>query len=262
MVLTGLKCQDPGRPGLGPETGGARGSLQSIRSEADEGRGGGRAREAAPVSLRIPAGGVDLAADLALPLDAMGLILFAHGIGSGRLASRNRQVARFLNEAGFATLLLDLITREEEEIDRVTAEYRFDTGLLAERLMGAMRWVSADSRLSRLKAGCFGASTGTAAALIAAARMPGSIGAVVSRGGRPDLAGESLSGFRAPTLLIVGGEDRTLLDLNRHALESMRCAKKLEIIPGATYLFEEPGALEEVSHLAKRWFTCTLHPPP
>lgn len=208
-----------------------------------------------PGGLWIQAGGVELPADLALPVgEAHGLVLFAHGSGSGRRSPRNRRVARSLNRSGFATLLLDLLTREEEEADEVTAEYRFDIGLLAERLMGATRWAMADPRLSGLKVGYFGASTGAAAALIAAARLAGAVGAVVSRGGRPDLAGEDLPGVSAPTLLIVGGGDETVLELNRQALESMHCGKRLEIIPGATHLFEEPGALEAVARLAGEWF--------
>lgn len=207
-----------------------------------------------PESLRIQAGGVVLHADLTLPREAIGLVLFAHGSGSSRKSIRNRQVARFLGEAGFATLLMDLLTAEEEAVDRYSADFRFDIELLAERLMGATRWAGNDSRLAHLKVGYFGASTGAAAALMAAARIPGSVGAVVSRGGRPDLAGDSLADVAAPTLLIVGGEDETVLDLNRHAMESMHCLKRLEVVPGATHLFEEPGALEEVTRLARDWF--------
>lgn len=225
------------------------------QAEPASGGGIGRAREVTSTSVRVPAGGVSLSADLSLPGNPVGFILFAHGSGSSRRSPRNRQVARFLCETGFATLLLDLLTREEEEIDRETTEYRFDVALLAERLIGATRWASSHPGLSRLQPGFFGASTGAAAALIAAARLPGTVGAVVSRGGRPDLAGDALPVVSAPTLLIVGGEDETVLELNRHALVSMRCERKLEVIPGATHLFEEPGALEEVSRLAGLWFT-------
>jgi dienelactone hydrolase len=207
-----------------------------------------------PVSVRVQAGDAALSADLAVPGNSGGLILFAHGSGSSRHSPRNRRVARFLNEAGFATLLLDLLTPDEERVDQETGEFRFDIGLLAGRLLGATRWATADAGLSRLAIGYFGASTGAAAALMAAARLPGPVGAVVSRGGRPDLAGEALPDVSAPTLLIVGGEDETVLDLNRHAMEAMQCEKMLEIIPGATHLFEEPGALDQVSRLAGDWF--------
>lgn len=209
----------------------------------------------APFPLRIHAGGgAALSADLVVPRDSGGLVIFAHGSGSSRLSPRNRHVARFLNEAGFATLLLDLLTQEEEDVDEYNREYRFDVELLAERLMGVVRWAQKDARLSHLGIGFFGASTGSAAALVAAARWPDPIAAIVSRGGRPDLAGDALPDVKAPTLLIVGAEDESVLELNRHAVESMRCVKKLQIIPGATHLFEEPGALEEVSGLAMGWF--------
>lgn len=232
--------------------------LESAKDWSAAARSESRGRPAPkeePVSLWIQAGGVALPADLTLPAnEAGGLVLFAHGSGSSRQSPRNRQVARSLNRSGLATLLMDLLTREEEEADMATAEYRFDIGLLAERLMGATRWARADSRLSGLKLGYFGASTGAAAALVAASRLPGEVGAVVSRGGRPDLAAEALRDVSAPTLLIVGGEDETVLDLNRHAMESLHCEKRLAIIPGATHLFEEPGALEEVARLAVDWF--------
>ncbi len=212
-----------------------------------------------PIAVRIKAGGVLLAADLTLPREARGAVLFAHGSGSSRHSPRNRQVARVLNEAGMATLLMDLLTGDEEAADQDTGEYRFDIGLLAERLVDATRWALEDARLAHLKLGYFGASTGAAAALMAAARLPGSLGAVVSRGGRPDLAAEALPKVIAPTLFIVGGEDKTVLDLNRRAMASMRSEKKIEIVPGATHLFEEPGALEEVSRLATEWFAKHLH---
>lgn len=228
---------------------GIPGGGSDYRKDSGSGSGSG-----SPSALRIQAGGVALHADLTLPRDANGLILFAHGSGSSRKSPRNRQVAQLLSEAGFATLLMDLLTVEEENVDQYSADYRFDIEMLAERLMGATRWAGSDSRLSHLKVGYFGASTGAAAALVAAARIPASVGAVVSRGGRPDLAGDALTDVAAPTLLIVGGEDETVLDLNRHAMESMHCLKRLEIVPGATHLFEEPGALEMVSRLARDWF--------
>lgn len=208
-----------------------------------------------PVSVRIPAGvGLSLSADLTLPQESCGLVIFAHGSGSSRSSPRNRQVARFLNEAGFATLLLDLLTRDEDDADGYSRAYRFDIELLSERLMGAVRWARNAPKLSHLGIGYFGASTGAAAALVAAARFPDPIAAVVSRGGRPDLAGEALPDVKAPTLLIVGAEDEPVLELNRHAMESMRCVKNLVVIPRATHFFGEPGALEEVSNLAREWF--------
>jgi putative phosphoribosyl transferase len=163
-----------------------------------------------------------------------------------------------LNQAGFATLLMDLLSPEEEIEDRRTGGFRFDIGLLAGRLVAASRWVAAKEDLGGLRMGYFGASTGAAAALIAAARLPGLVHAVVSRGGRPDLADASLVEVQAPTLLLVGGEDETVLELNQEALESLRCEKRLEVIPGATHLFEEPGALEEVSRYAADWFASHL----
>lgn len=206
-----------------------------------------------PVSLAIHSGGVRLGADVDIPSDAVGLVLFAHGSGSGRLSPRNRKVARHLNEAGLGTVLLDLLTREEEDRDWQTGEFRFDIGLLAERLAGATRWAKAQPRLSRLNFGYFGASTGAAAALSAAAMYPNLVKAVVSRGGRPDLAGEALPGVSSPTLFIVGGEDREVLSLNRTAMEAMHCERKVEIVSGASHLFEERGALDEVARLAAAW---------
>lgn len=211
-------------------------------------------------SLELPAGGETLAGDLVVPPDALGLVLFAHGSVSGRRSPRNRKVASALQDAGFATLLFDLLTPAEERRDAATAEYRFDIGLLAGRLEDAARWIIGRPPVADLRAGFFGASTGAAAALIAAAALPGLIAAVVSRGGRPDLAGSALAEVRAPTLLIVGGADGTVVDLNRQAYRELAVAKSLAIVPGATHLFPEPGALETVSDLAARWFATHLAP--
>lgn len=199
-----------------------------------------------------------LTGDLGIPGNASGLIVFAHGSGSSRLSSRNRAVAAALWCAGFATLLLDLLTSDEERIDEITREHRFDIGLLAERLVAAVDWASREEQLRNLPIGLFGASTGAAAALVAAAQRPALIGAVVSRGGRPDLAGMALERVTAPTLLIVGGYDAPVIDLNRKALRRLPCTKRLEIVPRATHLFEEPGALDQVATLARQWFTAHL----
>lgn len=202
-------------------------------------------------------GGQVLTGDLGIPADAHGLVIFAHGSGSSRLSPRNRAVAASLWSKGFATLLLDLLTREEERIDDITREHRFDIRLLAERLVVAIDWASGEEHLRNLPIGLFGASTGAAAALVAAAERPAVIRAVVSRGGRPDLAGAELERVRASTLLIVGGYDAQVIDLNREAMKRLSCTKQLEIIPRATHLFEEPGALEQVARLARQWFaTC------
>jgi putative phosphoribosyl transferase len=203
-------------------------------------------------SVEISPSGI--AADLAVPANARGIVTFAHGSGSSRFSSRNRFVAAELQNAGFATLLLDLLTAREEEIDLHTRQLRFDIELLASRLVEATRWIGQTPDLRDFSAGYFGASTGAAAALIAAARFPQRIEAVVSRGGRPDLAGAALSSVAAPVLLIVGGGDTPVIDLNRKALEHLACEKKLEIVPGASHLFEEPGAIEQVSKLAASWF--------
>jgi putative phosphoribosyl transferase len=204
-------------------------------------------------SVRIPPAGV--IGDLTIPMEARGIVIFAHGSGSSRLSSRNRFVAGVLQQAKLATLLLDLLTAEEEQVDLRTLHLRFDVKLLADRLIQATRWVADDSSLSDLPMGYFGASTGAAAALIAAAEEKESIRAVVSRGGRPDLAGAALRDVAAPTLLIVGGEDHPVIELNEKALRELKCEKKSEIIPGATHLFEEPGTLEQVANLASKWFT-------
>jgi putative phosphoribosyl transferase len=204
--------------------------------------------------VRVRAGAAMLDGDLRLPKGAQGIVLFAHGSGSSRHSPRNRYVAALLNEARLGTLLLDLLTPDEEAIDVRTAQLRFDIGLLAERLIGATDWLTEQPETRPLRIGYFGASTGAAAALVAAAERPGIVGAVVSRGGRPDLAGPALAHVRAPTLLIVGGQDVPVIELNRQAPAALRSEKQLVIIPGATHLFEEPGALEQVAQLAREWF--------
>lgn len=201
-------------------------------------------------------GGAVLHADLRQPPGAHGLVVFAHGSGSSRFSSRNRQVAESLNAAGFATLLLDLLTKAEETVDIRTRQYRFDIPRLGDRVSGAADWVQTVPGLRSLPVGCFGASTGAAAALIAAADRPDVIRAVVSRGGRPDLAGDALPKVKAPTLLIVGGDDEPVIGMNEEAMRRMTSATvELQIVPGATHLFEEPGTLEEVQRLAAAWFT-------
>jgi putative phosphoribosyl transferase len=204
--------------------------------------------------VSIPAGRAILAGNLAIPEAATALVLFVHGSGSSRYSRRNQFVALTLNKVGLATLLFDLLTPEEELIDSRTAELRFDIDLLAERLVHATSWAKQQAQTRDLGIGYFGSSTGGGAALVAAAQLPEDIDAVVSRGGRPDLAGESLPKVKAPTLLIVGGEDHVVIDLNRKARAQMKCEAKIEIVPGATHLFEEPGALERVAELASDWF--------
>jgi dienelactone hydrolase len=206
------------------------------------------------VSISIPADGAKLQGNLNIPAGARGLVLFAHGSGSSRHSPRNRYVASALREGGLATLLMDLLTPEEEAIDLRTRQLRFDIGLLAERLVAATDWLREHPETRGLKLGYFGASTGAGAALVAAARRPDEIGAVVSRGGRPDLALSALPAVRAPTLLIVGGDDLPVIGMNREALNALRVEKQLEIVPGATHLFEEPGTLEQVARLARAWF--------
>jgi putative phosphoribosyl transferase len=205
-------------------------------------------------SVVIPVHGGHIAADLARPQHSLGLVVFAHGSGSSRFSSRNRVVAEFLQRHRFATLLLDLLTHDEEAIDVRTAQYRFDIDLLAERVVGATDWVSHRDDLADLQVGYFGASTGAAAALIAAAARPASARAVVSRGGRPDLAGAALTRVEAPTLLIVGGDDAPVVEMNESAMRAMRALVTLEIVPEATHLFEEPGTLDRVMQLATDWF--------
>jgi putative phosphoribosyl transferase len=204
--------------------------------------------------VKIPAGAASLGGTLAIPEDATVLVLFVHGSGSSRHSPRNQFVARTLNEAVLATLLFDLLTREEEAVDLRTAQHRFDISLLAERLVHATKWAMEQTATRDLRLGYFGSSTGGGAALVAAAEIPRDIGAVVSRGGRPDLAGEALPRVQAPTLLIVGGEDDVVIELNERARAQMQCEVKLEIVPGATHLFEETGALEQVAHLTADWF--------
>jgi putative phosphoribosyl transferase len=199
----------------------------------------------------VTAGPVRLDGNLTLPEGSPAVVLFAHGSGSSRHSSRNRHVARLLNEAKLATLLIDLLMLDEEAIDARTAHLRFDIDLLAERLVDATDWLTRYPDSQYLSIGYFGASTGAAAALVAAAERPDVVSAVVSRGGRPDLAGPALMRVRAPTLLIVGGNDVQVIQLNRAALAQLRCKKQLVIVPGATYLFEEPGALDEVARLAR-----------
>jgi putative phosphoribosyl transferase len=210
--------------------------------------------------VRVRAGPVALEGNLGLPDGARGIVLFAHGSGSSRLSPRNRYVARLLNEAGLATLLVDLLTPEEEAVDVQTAHLRFDIELLAERLVGATDWLGRRPDTRDLAIGYFGASTGAAAALVAAAARPDAVSAIVSRGGRPDLAGRALALVRAPTLLIVGENDVMVVELNRAAFARLQCEKRLAIVPGATHLFEEPGALEQVARLAREWFERYLIP--
>jgi putative phosphoribosyl transferase len=211
-------------------------------------------------SIVIPVERGYIGADLGVPDRAEGLVIFAHGSGSSRFSSRNRAVAEFLETNRFGTLLLDLLTREEEAVDIHTREHRFDIDLLARRVVLATDWAQGRPDLRELPIGYFGASTGAAAALIGAAARPTVARAVVSRGGRPDLAGEALPEVQAPTLLIVGGADEPVIEMNRDAMKRMRAAVELEIVPGATHLFEEPGTLEQVMDLASNWFHRHLGP--
>jgi putative phosphoribosyl transferase len=207
------------------------------------------------VAVRIPVGELLLDADLTIPHSATGVVIFAHGSGSSRHSNRNRFVAAELQAAGFATLLMDLLTEQEESVDAVTGHLRFDIPLLARRLLAATDWITMEPGTRGLPLGYFGASTGAGAALVAAAERPDRVAAVVSRGGRPDLAGDALARVRSPTLLIVGGNDPLVLQLNDAALLSLAAEARLEIVPGASHLFEEPGALERVPELAREWFT-------
>ncbi len=205
--------------------------------------------------VQVTAGRVTLEGNLGVPKKARGVVLFAHGSGSSRHSSRNRFVAQVLRQAGLATLLIDLLTADEEAVDVRTAHLRFDIAMLAERLVGATDWLTRNPETASAPVGYFGASTGGGAALVAAAQRPDVVAAVVSRGGRPDLAGAALPRVQAPTLLLVGGEDTPVIGLNRQALDQLGSAEKqLVIVPGATHLFEEPGALEEVARLAAAWF--------
>lgn len=211
-----------------------------------------------PIEIRIPINGHALIGDLVVPEGATGLVIFAHGSGSGRHSTRNRAVANSLQQAGLATLLMDLLTSEEEWLDEPTRRFRFDIPLLSSRLRSAIDCVEGDRRTHGLPIALFGASTGAAAALVTAAQRPEVVRAIVSRGGRPDLAGGFLSLVQAPTLLIVGGHDTDVLELNRTASGQLRCTNELVIVPGATHLFEEPGALDQVASLAAGWFTLHL----
>jgi len=208
----------------------------------------------------ILAGNVKLEGDLVIPQGATGIVLFAHGSGSSRHSSRNRLVAERLQKTGLATLLFDLLTLQEEQVDVITREHRFDIDLLTRRLADATDWLCQQPQASQLAIGYFGASTGAAAALRAAAELPDKVSAVVSRGGRPDLAMDALARVKAPTLLIVGGRDTQVIELNRQAQAQLEALNSLEIVPGATHLFEEPGTLEQVAGLATNWFVKNLHP--
>ncbi len=211
--------------------------------------------------VRIPAGQVELEGNLRLPDGARGVVLFAHGSGSSRHSPRNRFVARALGDAGLGTLLADLLTAQEEALDATTGDLRFDIDLLARRLVAITDWCTGSGEMQGRRLGYFGASTGAAAALAAAVERPDVVGAIVSRGGRPDLATAALPEVRAPTLLIVGGDDHLVLEWNRQALHRMRVEGRLSVVPGATHLFEEPGALEEVARLSADWFRRYLDPP-
>jgi putative phosphoribosyl transferase len=215
------------------------------------------ANAATTEAVHIEVGPVALDGDLHLPARGAGLVIFAHGSGSSRLSRRNRTVANVLEHAGFGTLLLDLLTRQEEAKDERTSEYRFNIPLLGERVVAAADWAQARSDLRQFPLAFFGASTGAAAALIAAADRPAATRAVISRGGRPDLAEDALSRVEAATLLIVGGDDTPVIAMNREAIRRMRAPVQLEIVPGATHLFEEPGTLEQVARLAADW--CRQH---
>lgn len=205
-------------------------------------------------SISVPLGRIALEGTLGVPVGARGIILFAHGSGSSRFSPRNRYVARYFRDAGFGTLLLDLLTQREEEIDEITRYHRFDIRMLADRLVAAVDWLGEQNETRDLPIGLFGASTGGGAALVAAAHRTGHVNAVVSRGGRPDLAREALPKVEAPTLLIVGERDEPVIKLNERARDEMGAYVRLVIVPGATHLFEEPGTLDQVAELAREWF--------
>jgi putative phosphoribosyl transferase len=211
--------------------------------------------------VRIPADGTVLEGDLTIPEGAVGVVVFAHGSGSSRHSPRNRHVAAELNGDCLATLLFDLLDADEEETDRRTGELRFDIDLLGRRLIAALDWLEREPVTRSMPTGCFGASTGAAAALVAAASRPAQVAAVVSRGGRPDLAAEALANVTSPTLMVVGGNDRAVVELNEQARRQMLCETVLEIVPGAGHLFSEHGALERVVLLARTWFTRWLRRP-
>ncbi|HET7550525.1 MAG TPA: dienelactone hydrolase family protein [Gemmatimonadaceae bacterium] len=225
--------------------------MESSNGHPEEGALRGRAEERI---VRVPAGQAVLDGSLAIPRDAEGIVLFAHGSGSSRHSPRNKYVAGVLQQSGLATLLLDLLTPDEEAVDLRTRHVRFDIGLLAQRLVSTTDWLARERQTSNLPIGYFGASTGGGAALVAAAMRRDAVHAVVSRGGRPDLAGDALPEVRAPTLLIVGGADVPVIGMNEDAMARMRSEVRLEIVAGATHLFEEPGTLEEVARLARDWF--------
>lgn len=206
------------------------------------------------IEVQIEAAGAILSGNLTVPQGAKALVIFAHGSGSSRHSPRNQFVARTLNNAGLATLLFDLLMPNEEAVDVHTRQHRFDIKLLAERLVHGTNWAKRHEQTGDLRIGYFGSSTGGGAALVAAAKIPQDVAAVVSRGGRPDLAGDALPRVEAPTLMIVGGDDDVVIELNEMARDQMRCEVKLEIIPGATHLFEESGALEKVAKVASDWF--------
>ncbi len=205
-------------------------------------------------SVEIPSGTVTINGNLQAPQGAKSIVVFAHGSGSSRFSPRNNYVARLMNKKVIATLLIDLLTAQEEAVDEYSGQYRFDISLLAERLIDATEWLKKNTETAKMAIGYFGASTGAAAALIAAAKLPKTTKAVVSRGGRPDLAAEYLSKVEVPVLLIVGGDDLEVIELNKKALKALKSEKKLEIVPGATHLFEEPGKLQEAAELAISWF--------
>ena len=210
--------------------------------------------------VRVDAGGVTLEGNLIVPEGATGIVLFAHGSGSSRFSSRNVFVAESLRNGGLGTLLIDLLTPDEELVDTRTAHLRFDIEMLARRLVGTIRWLAKEPATKDLNVGLFGASTGGGAALVAAAEVPDRVGAVVSRGGRPDLAGAALPRVKAPTLLIVGGDDVPVIKMNQEAHDQMTAPRRLQIVRGASHLFEEPGTLEQVARLAQDWFTRFLKP--
>ena len=214
-----------------------------------------------PQYRKLDVADVDLSADLRLPTNAVGLVVFVHGSGSSRSSPRNQQVAQYLSERGLGTLLFDLLTDEEQVLDRLTRELRFDIPLLTRRLVGVIDWIDRSAELRSLRIGLFGASTGAAAALLAAVERPDVVHAVVSRGGRTDLAGAALAQVKAPTLQIVGAEDLQVLDMNRESAGALHCEQRLEVVAGATHLFEEPGTLEEVARLAGDWFEQHLRAP-
>ena len=211
--------------------------------------------------VHVIADSVELEGKLTIPENATGIVLFVHGTGSSRHSPRNRHVAQVLREAGLATLLIDLLTAEEEREDIETARVRFDIGLLAGRVRGASDWLAASPLTGHMRLGYFGASTGAAAALVAAADRPHKVSAIVSRGGRPDLANAALHRVKTPTLLLVGERDSPVIEMNRDAYGHLSAEKRLVIVPGATHLFEEPGALEEVAQLARDWFARYLNEP-